>query len=158
MSEPRKCDDTSSEVIPNTSPPPPTAPADESDKKTNKKQKRQYGIESGEDATPERFQPFDLKLLTFKPTENGQEVDVWHAEPSLFHAYVSRYAAGFRNVNTDLWPLAERLALLNRMWAYASANHVPFPFHLRQQMEPDVNVEDVPDVNAIADTSASEAS
>jgi len=156
MSEPPRCDDTSSELVPNTSHHSQTAQADESGKKTNKRQKKQHAIESDVDATPERFQPFDLKSLTFKPIGSEQEVNIWYATPDVFHAYISQFAHGFRKVNTDLWPLAERLALVNTVWRFCQEHGVAFPFEY-QQVVPDVNAEDVPDVDESGDEPASEA-
>ena len=140
MSEPPRCDGTLSDSIPNTSRQLPTVQPDESGKRNSKRQEKQQAIEDDEDAVLEKFQPLDLKLLTFKPigSESEQEVNIWYATPPVFHAYVSQYASGFRKVNTDLWPLAERLALVNYMWEFCISNGNVFPFEIHQKVVPDV--------------------
>jgi hypothetical protein len=157
MSEPRKCADTLNDPILSTSQPVPTGAPDDCAKSGKKRQKRQQEIENDVDVTPERFQPFDLKSLTFKPIGSEQEVNIWYAAPDVFHAYVSQFASGFRKINTDLWPLAERLALVNTIWRFCEEHGEMFPFMLRQQVVPDVNIDDIPLVNVMTSEAASEA-
>lgn len=98
-------------------------------------------------------------MLTFKPIGSNQEVDIWHAQPSDFHAYIQQYAKGFTKVNTAIWPLAERLAVVNVLWEHyqkLGAGHL-FPFKERQHLVPDVDAANVPDVDGDTYKSASEA-
>jgi hypothetical protein len=157
MSEQPKCDGISSDSIQNTSPQAGTSHPLENGGNVQKRQKKRTEIENEEGDELTKFQPYDLKLLTFKPIGSEQEVDVWHATASQFHAYIQQYAKGFGKVNTSLWPLAERLAVLNVIWERFRAAGRPFPFTQHQQVVPDVNGEGVPDVNGDDGTSASEA-
>jgi hypothetical protein len=157
MSEQPKCGDTSNGNTPNTLRQSPTLPADESGANGKRKQKRQHATADDVAATPAKFQPLDLKSLTFNPTGSSQEVSVWHATPQDFHAFVSRYIGGFGNVNTEVWPLAERLAVVNFMFGVCQSRFVAFPFKERQHLAPNVNADAVPDVNGSLPTSASEA-
>src|SRR6266567_4139675 len=157
MSEQPKCDDTSSDSIQNTSPQVGTSQPLEKGENVQKRQRKRIETESEEGDEQTKFQPYDLKSLTFKPIGSEQEVDVWHATPSQFHAYIQQFAKGFGKVNTSLWPLAERLAVLNVIWERFRVVGRPFPFTEHQQVVPDVNADSVPLVNGDTDKSASEA-
>jgi hypothetical protein len=80
----------------------------------------------------EEFQPSDLELLTFRPLGSEQSVSVWDATSSQFHAYVSRYASGFKNVNTEIWAHADRLHFLNQLYPYCRDRWLVFPFSGRE--------------------------
>lgn len=157
MSEPPRYDDTLSGNIQNTLPQVQTEPHEKRGKSDKKRQKRQSEIESAGDVIPARYQPYDLKSLTFKPIGSEQEVDVWHASPEQFHAHISQYVRNIRNVNIRVWPLVERLAVVNAVWEYCQSHGHQFPFVEHQHLVPDANALDVPLVNAHGDTSASEA-
>src|SRR6184192_1723681 len=137
MSEHPQCDGTLNDNILNTSPLSQIEAQGESGKSGKKKQKKQLEIEGEEADELTKYQPLDLKLLTFKPIGSNQEVDIWHASPSDFHAYVQQYAKGFSKVNVNIWPLAERLALVNFLWKYCQEHGYSFPF--RQHLVPDVD-------------------
>jgi hypothetical protein len=107
--------------------------------------------------TQARYQPYDLKSLTFKPIDSEQEVDVWHATPAQFHAFVSQFAEGFGKVNVSVWPLAERLAFVNAAWLHFQAIGRPFPFRERYHVESPSGTEVVPDGDVNSDTPASQA-
>src|SRR5579864_8305017 len=98
MSDHQPCDATSGETILSSSPNRQTLAQGESGKSGKKKQKKLLEIESVEDVTQARFQPYDLKSLIFKPIGSNQEVDIWHATPQEFHAYVSQFSSGFGKV------------------------------------------------------------
>jgi len=147
MSEVQKCDGISSDSIPNTSQEEQTSPPQESDKSGKKKQPKPSAIASGAGGTPAKYQPFDLKSLIFKPIASEQTVNIWYATPAEFHAYVQQFVQRFSNVNTAIWPLADRLALVNTVWDYCQQHGNPFPFE-RQHLVPDVDGGDVPDVHA----------
>lgn len=154
MSEQPKCDGTSSSSTLNTSPNNPISVQGGSGKSGKKKQKRQNETE---DDAVERFQPLDMKLLTFKPIGSEQEVSIWHAEPSVFHAFVSQFIGTFSNVNINIWPLSDRLTLINTMWKFCEVGGHPFPFAIRQHVVPEINATPVPNVNVSSADTASQA-
>ncbi len=158
MSDQQPCDATSSATTRSSSQSSQTPQPDESGKSGKKKQKKQYETASGAGETPARFRLYDLKLLTFKPIGESQEVDVWHATPEQFHAFVSQFAGGFGKVNTALWPLAERLAFVNAAWHHFQQIAQPFPFTQQQHLVPDAISEHVPDVDAPASQAKREES
>ena len=108
--------------------------------------------------TPVKYLLYDLKSLTFQTIGSEQEeVDVWHATPEQFHAFVSQFASGFGKVNINIWPLAERLAFVNTAWTHFESVGHPFPFRQRQHLVPDVDAADVPHVDGNSDNTVSQA-
>lgn len=157
MSEQPRCDDDLSNSTQNTLPVNPIYRQDENGKSDKKKQKRQNEIEDAEEGHS-RFNPLDMKSLTFKPIGSEQEVSVWQAEPLVFHAYVSQFIRSFRNVNVTIWPLADRLTLVNVMWTFCKLGSHDFPFTLQHHLAPNRADAPVPDSAVSEDTSPSQAS
>jgi hypothetical protein len=156
MSEQPRCDGDLSSNIPNTLPGSQTSAHDESGKSGKKKQKRQNEIDDEEEERS-RFQPLDLKSLTFKPIGSEQEVSIWLATPQEFHDFVAQFINNFTNVNITVWPLSARLTLVNVIWEFCELGGHAFPFTLRHHLAPDSAGASVPDSAVLPSTSSSQA-
>lgn len=129
MSETPKCDDTTSGNTPNSS----LSEAIGKPRKGAKNSTSKQSASSVSELLEGRFSLADLRLLTFHLTEAGPTIDVWHASASDFQAYVQLYA-DTENVNTDLWPMSERLYLLNQMWEFCEKHGHEFPFNIEKML------------------------
>lgn len=111
MSETPKCGDTTDESTPNTLHPGAIGKPRGSDKKTTPKPSalQETGVLEG------HFSLEDLSLLTFRSTETESSLDCWNASAQDFQAHVLQFA-DTEGVNISLWPLAERLFLINHVW------------------------------------------
>ncbi len=128
MSEQTRCDGISSEAIQNTLPQSTTSPLLESEENEQKRQNELKESVSSEDEQQGEFQPSDLELLTFQPIGSEVSVSVWDATPEQFDTYVRKFAKGFKNVNTEVWPHADRLHFLNQLYQYCQDRWLVFPF------------------------------
>lgn len=129
MSETPRCDDTTSENTPNTLRPEAIGKQPGSGKKIKSKPSalQRTGVLEG------HFSLEDLSRLIFQLTEAGPSLDCWQASAQDFQTYVQQFA-DTESVNTELWPLGERLYLINHVWEECEAHsclHL-FPFTINK--------------------------
>jgi hypothetical protein len=134
MSETPRCDATTSGSIPNTSPPRVTDKLQGSGKRTKSRQNASEKI----DVLEGHFSLEDLNHLTFQLTVTGPIFDCWNAPPADFQACVQQFA-DTENVNTELWPLGERVYLINHVWEECERHKCLdlFPFTVNKILTPD---------------------
>lgn len=132
MSETPRCDATTSENTQNTSHSEATDKPRGSGKKTKSKPSvlQRTGVLEG------HFSLEDLNHLTFQLTSTGPSLDCWQASAQDFQTYVQQFA-DIENVNTELWPLGERLYLINHVWDICEEQGYPFPFTVNKILTPD---------------------
>ncbi len=131
MSEMPRCDDTSSENTQRSSLP----AATDKPRKSGKSSTRKQSESGATDKLTGAFQLYDLRQLTFQPIGSEQVVDCWHASAQVFQTYIQQFA-DVQNVNTEIWPLGERLYFINKLWEWCQAHGEPFPFEEGKMLMP----------------------
>lgn len=123
MNETPRCDDTTNGSTRSSSHRGVTGKPRKGDKSSTPKQSgsKERGLLAG------MFSLEDLHRLTFHPTDEEPEVDVWSATPLQFQTFVQQFA-DVENVNTALWPLGERLYFINHVWDICQETEDTFPF------------------------------
>lgn len=131
MNEVLKSDDTMQENIQNSLPEEAIKKPNQSAKSSKKKPQGSSGIVSPEEE--DRFSLLDLKSLFLR----DKSTSVWDASPDIFNLYVQPYCTEISGINTALWPLMDRLFVVNLFWQFCEKTGNKFPFEVAKILTPE---------------------